>query len=85
MQYLLEDLTYSLTYNFASAEDRARYTEDATRLLEPFKNGKVSNLEVFFDMTAWEEERSILHCYLAITYRGIAKRGIIEIDVNKRV
>lgn len=84
MQNLLEDLVYSLTYNFASAEERARYTEDATRLLESFQGTKVQEATVYFDMTAWEAERSILHCYLAVTFRGMVKRGIIEIDINKR-
>lgn len=84
MQNLLEDLVYSLTYNFASAEDRTRYTEDATRLLESFQGSKVESATVFFDMSTWESERSILHCYLAVTFRGMVKRGVIEIDINKR-
>lgn len=84
MQNLLEDLVYSLTYNFASAEERTKYTEDATRLLEPFQGKKVEEATVYFDMNAWEAERSIIHCYLAVKFRGITKRGIIEIDINKR-
>lgn len=85
MQNALEDLVYSLTYNFATAEDRARYTKDATRLLEPYKANKVQDLEVYFDMSAWESERSILHCYLSVTFKGVVKRATIEIDINKRV
>lgn len=84
MQNMLEDLVCSLTYNFSSAEDRTRYTEDATRLLDAYQGTKVQEATVYFDMTPWESERSILHCYLAVTFRGLVKRGIIEIDINKR-
>ena len=35
-------------------------------------------------MNAWEAERSIMHCYVAIQFRTLNKRTIIEIDVNKR-
>lgn len=86
MKRKLEDMCASLIYNFAEAEDRKRFTEDANRL---FANGyvgiKVRSAEVKFEMSPFEEERSILHCYLAVVFRTIAKRVIVEIDINKRV
>ena len=35
-------------------------------------------------MSEWEAERSIMHAYLSVVFRGIFKRAIIEIDINKR-
>ena len=35
-------------------------------------------------MNEWEADRSILHCYLSVTFRGLMKRAILEIDINKR-
>ena len=85
MKRELENFVSKKLYNFAEAEDRKRFTEDADELLRPYNVTKVRSFEVYFDMNAFEEERSILHCYLAIVFKTMAKRGIIEIDINKRV
>jgi len=45
----------------------------------------VRDADVSFAMNKWEEERSILHCYLWVIFKTINKRQIIEIDINKRV
>lgn len=82
---MLENYVNTLTYDFAEVEDRARFTADVTRLLEPDIGVKVRTLNVRFDMTPWEEERSILHCYLEVVFKTMVKRSIIEIDVNPRV
>lgn len=85
MKRELETFVSKKIYNFAEAEDRKRFTEDADELLRPYNVTKVRSFEVRFDMNAFEEERSILHCYLAVVFKTMAKRGIIEIDINKRV
>ena len=84
MKRMLEEFVSANLYNFAEAEDRIRFTEDATRMFADFRGNKVNSYEVYFDMNAFEEQRSILHCYLAVVFRIMSKRGIIEIDINKR-
>lgn len=84
MKRMLEEFVAARLYNFAEAEDRIRFTEDATRMFSDYRGSKVYSYEVYFDMNAFEQQRSILHCYLAVQFRTIAKRGIIEIDINKR-
>ena len=84
MKRMLEEFVSARLYNFASAEDRVKFTEDATRMFSDFRGTKVSSYDVYFEMNAFEEERSILHCYLSVVFRTLAKRGIIEIDINKR-
>lgn len=81
----IENMVASLAYDFAEAEERARFKDDAKRLIEPYRGIKCRSAEVDFNMNAWEEERSILHCYLSVVFRTINKRGIVEIDINKRV
>lgn len=85
MKRMLEDFVSSKLYNFAEAEDRKSFTDSADRMFMDYKSTKVRDYNVYFDMNAFEEERSILHCYLSVTFRTLAKRGIIEIDINKRV
>ena len=31
-----------------------------------------------------EEQQSILHCYLDVVFKTIAKRGVIEINIQNR-
>lgn len=84
MKRKLEILVDSLLFNFSDAADRQRFTETAKRLFSDYEGTKVGTVDVYFDMNEWENERQILHCYLAVTYKTLAKRGIIEIDINKR-
>jgi len=81
----VEALVSSKIYNFAEKEDRVEFTETAERIFGPYRGKKVRDISIYFDMNKFEEERSILHCYMAIVYKTIAKRGIVEIDINKRV
>jgi hypothetical protein len=81
----LEALVSTLSYDFAEATERARFTEDAGRLFAPIVGTKVRSAEVRFEMNTWEEERSILHCYMGVVFPTMAKRAIVEIDINKRV
>lgn len=82
---VIEDYAASRIYNFAEVEDRNRFTEDAKSLFSNRIGTHVRSIDVEFDMNSWEEERSILHCYISVIFKTIAKRVIIEIDVNKRV
>lgn len=85
LKRLIENMVSGLTYQFADQAERNRFKETAQRLINPYIGIKISSGSVDFQMSAWEQERSILHCYLGVTFRTIDKRGIIEIDVNKRV
>jgi hypothetical protein len=85
MKRALENLVLSKLYDFSDNEDRLRFTSDAERLFETYPNRKVRTYSVYFDMNEFEQARSILHCYLAVTFRQISTRGIVEIDINSRV
>ena len=81
----IEDYASSVIYNFAEIEDRNRFTEDARMLFSNRIGTRLRSLDVRFEMNKWEEERSILHCYIEVIFKTIAKRVIVEIDINKRV
>ncbi len=80
----LESDCWNNLYNFADPADRAAFTQVEMAKFSPWVGSKVKSLDIYFDMNTWEAERSILHCYVAVTFRQLNKRTIIEIDVNKR-
>ena len=45
----------------------------------------VQELDVLYNMSETEEKKSIIHCYIDVTFKSIFKSSIIEINVNKRV
>ena len=45
----------------------------------------VQELDVLYTMSESEEKKSIIHCYIDVTFKSIFKSSIIEINVNKRV
>ena len=81
----IEDMVYKLNYKFSEASDRKDFTDSARRMFLPYLGNQVRDLDISFQMNQWEEERSILHCYLSVQFKSLSKRGIIEIDINKRV
>lgn len=84
MKREIEAMVASLSYDFAEADDRKLFTESAERLLSQYR-GMCRSANVKFDQTAFEEQRSIIHCYLEVVFKSIIKAGIIEIDINPRV
>ena len=84
MKREIESMVASLSYDFAEASDRKLFTESADRLLSQYR-GMCRTAVVKFDQTAFEEQRSIIHCYLEVVFKSIIKTGIIEIDINPRV
>lgn len=84
MKREIENMVASLSFNFSESEDRRLFTESADRLLSQYRS-MCSSASVRFDATAFEEQRSIIHCYLEVVFKSIIKTGIIEIDINPRV
>ena len=80
----LERDCWNKLYDFTSAADRASFANYENAAHESWKGVKCDTLSISFDANEWEAERSIIHCYAAIQFRNLAKRAIIEIDVNKR-
>lgn len=71
-------------YNFADASVRATFTNTEKAKFATWVGSKIVSIDIEFKANAWESEHSIVHCYLAVVFRGLEKRAIIEIDINKR-
>lgn len=81
---IIERDCWSELYDFTNAEDRVRFTEFEMAKFSNWQGNKVDTIQITFDVNEWEAERSIIHCYVAVQFRNLNKRTIIEIDVNKR-
>ena len=81
---IAEKETIKRRYNFAEPEDRQLFSEILNERVKAYKDD-VRELTVLYDMTAEEEARSVLHCYIEITFKTIAKSSIVEININPRV
>lgn len=81
---IAERETIARRYNFAEPEDRALFTDLLNEKIKHLKN-VVRNIDLYYDMSSSEEARSIIHCYISVVFKTMAKSSIIEININKRV
>lgn len=77
------DITDRL-YDFSDAETRQRFRNYEVAKFADWSGREVESFDIDFRMSDWEAERSILHAYISVTFRGLQKRAILEIDINKR-
>ena len=84
MKRIIErDITNNL-YNFADADIRKDFKDYEMAKFASWVSRDVQSFDIDFRMNEWEADRSILHCYINVTFRGLMKRAILEIDINKR-
>ena len=81
---IVERDCWNSLYNFTSAEERERFSEFEQAKFADWQGRKLDTISIRFSVNEWEAERSIVHCYIAVQFRNLMKRVIIEIDVNKR-
>lgn len=84
LKRIIEKDCHENLYNFANAEERKSFKDYEDAKFANWVGRKLYSFSIEFDMNEWEAERSILHCYIAVQFRTLNKRTIIEIDVNKR-
>lgn len=80
----LETLGESLLYGFSEAENRKLYTNAGLRIIDEYRN-YLSDRDLRFEQTEYEEEYNILHCYVELIFKNIVERIINEIDIQPRV
>ena len=71
-------------YSFTDSESRASLAEYITAQHSSWIGTKVESLNISFTQNQWEGERSIVHGYVQVRFRGLMKRVIVEFDINKR-
>lgn len=77
------DITRNL-YDFSDQQTRQNFRDFEIAKFENWSSRQVQSFDIQFGMNAWESERSILHAYISVVFRGLQKRAILEIDINKR-
>ena len=78
-----EDVRAEL-YDFTDETTRADFRTYIKAKYQPMVGNQILSIDVKYDVTEWEFNRSIVHLYLAVQFRQLAKRAIVEIDINKR-
>jgi hypothetical protein len=71
-------------YNMAEPSDRQLFTEVLNEKIK-YVRDMVRTVEVLYDMTAEEEAKQVIHCYIEVVFKTLAKSSIVEINVNSRV
>jgi hypothetical protein len=84
MKRIIEADIIDRLYDFSDAETRQRFRTYELAKFADWSGKEVESFDIDFRMSDWEAERSILHAYLDVTFRGLQKRAILEIDINKR-
>ena len=81
---ILERDCWDKLYDFTSSKARADFTDYEMAKFQSWQGRQLDTIDIRFDANEWEGERCIVHCYVAVQFRNLMKRTIIEIDVNKR-
>lgn len=71
-------------YNFTDSTSRSDFVNFIKAKYKPLVGNQIYSLNVKYSMNEWEFNRSIVHLYLEVQFRKLAKRAIVEIDINKR-
>lgn len=84
LKRLIERDSYSQLYNFTDADIRNDFIAVEKAKYAGWAGTAVQDFNISFKTTKYEFDHSILHCYIDVTFRGLTKSIIIEIDINKR-
>lgn len=84
MKRIIEQDIQQKLYDFSDETTRAAFKSTEEAAFADWIGNRVLSLSIDFKVNAWEGERSILHAYLSVVFRGLQKRAIVEIDINKR-
>ena len=81
---IAEKETIAKRYNFAEPADRQLFTEVLNERIRHVKD-MVRSIDVLYDMTEEEEAKQVIHCYIEVIFKTLAKSSIVEINVNSRI
>lgn len=70
-------------YEWNDPTVRKGYTESQMKIFRPWIGTFVEDLVIRFEASEWEQERMIMHCFCEVKFRDIAKRIILEINIER--
>lgn len=71
-------------YNFSDEATRQSFIEYEKAKYAPWIGTILESFNIRFQTSRFEFNKSILHAYIEIVFRGLNKKAIVEIDINKR-
>lgn len=71
-------------YNFSEETSRQTFVNTEKAKYADWNSRVVQSIDFRFETTEYEFNHSILHLYLELTFRGLNKQAIAEININKR-
>lgn len=80
----IEDDANSQIYNFADSGIRDSFISLEKSRYSSWEGTRLQSFDIRFEVTEYEFRHSILHLYVDVTFRGLTKRVIAEIKINKR-
>lgn len=80
----IERLAAANRFKWSDPEEQRLFKESCEEIFSSYKGTKCRDLSIEVSSNSWETTRYITHVYLAVVFRTIQKRAIIEIDVNPR-
>ena len=79
----LEKASQGYLYEWNEPEARKGYTQAQMEIYRPWIGTMVQDLDIYFSADEWEQERMIMHCYVKVAFRDIAKRIVLEIGIRR--
>lgn len=84
LKRLIEKDADSQIYNFAEEGIRQTFCEVEKTKYASWEGTRIESFDINFAVTEYEFNHSILHLYVGIVFRGLTKRVLVEININKR-
>lgn len=79
----IEDDIRTTHYNFTSGQIRKDFADFIKAKYKYMIGRDLYSMEIKYNVNEFEYNHSIVHAYLAVTFRPMAKQTILEIDVNQ--
>lgn len=80
----IENNIGELLYDFTKESTRNDFRTVQKAIYNPWIGNIIEDFDIVFQTSEYEFNHSILHAYVEVTFLGMYKRAIVEIDINKR-
>lgn len=78
-----EQICAQFEFEFAEAEDIARYNTILQGLVSKYNEAQVRSISAVMSKSDWESKHNIIHLVISLVHKDLVRTTIIEIDVNR--
>lgn len=83
LKKILEADCRGLLYEWNEPSSRQSYTDFEMDKFSPWIGTMVQSINIYFDANEYEQSHMMMHCYCDVSFRDIAKRIVLEIDITR--